>query len=344
MDFFAGANTRHGFVSIFEDCFAHIQQLYILKGSSGCGKSTFMKKIAKTAEDKGYSVDKIYCSGDPESLDGIIIPKLKFAVADGTSPHIMDVKYPAVRENIINLGEFWDIDKLLPHKDKIIRLTDKKSNHYKNAYRSLAAVGEVEDIVKDGMNRNLNRNKLEEIAFKLTEGAILENKGEIKRIFASAFTYKGIKVLPAFGKVETLCKINGKASFELLKAIQLIASEYRAEAVVSFSALDANKTDAVYFPKSGIVFTNLSDPPCESFNQERCIPSSRMVGNTSNTVSKARLNVFEKLIKELKSEAVFELSEAKSTHGEIENIYIPAMDFEKMNNFTESFISNIFKA
>ncbi len=336
MEFFAGANTRKGFVSIFEECFSDIEQLYILKGSSGCGKSTLMKKIAKRAQEKGYDVNLIYCSGDPDSLDGVVIPEMKFAIADGTSPHAMDVKYPCVRENIINLGEFWDSAKLLPHKDAIITLTDKKGQHYKNAYGILSAAGEAEDILKDSIRQNLNRKKLEDTAFKLTEKAFKSEKGKIERIFSSAFTSKGVFVLPSFGKVNILCKINGKASFELLKAIELITKEYEEAAIISVSATDINKTDSVFFPASGILFTNLSNPPCQSATEEKCISTSRLINNPANST-------FEKLIKELYAEASNQLSEARSAHSQIEGYYIPAMNFEKLNQYTENLLNRIFQ-
>ncbi len=343
MEFFAGANTRNGFVSIFDECFSNIEQLYILKGSSGCGKSTLMRKIANRAQELGYSFDLIYCSGDPDSLDGVIIPELSFAIADGTSPHTMDVKYPCVRESIINLGEFWDSAKLIPHKKEIIHLTDKKSGHYKNAYKALSAAGEAEDIIKDSTNKNLNRKKLEDVAFKLFEKAFNGKKGDMRRIFCSAFTSKGTKTLHSFGKVGTLCRISGKASFELLKAIELIARECEAETIISVCSFDIKRTDSIFFPESGFLFTNLASPPCESAKEEKSISTSRLIQSASTGTAKARISTLDKLIKELKSEAMAELSEAKATHNEIEKIYIPSMNFDLMNEYTQKLISNIFK-
>lgn len=38
-------------------------------------------------EDKGEQVEYLYCSGDPKSLDGVHIPRIRTAIVDGTSPH-----------------------------------------------------------------------------------------------------------------------------------------------------------------------------------------------------------------------------------------------------------------
>jgi len=187
MEYFAGANTRNGFVSIFDECFKDIKRLYILKGSSGCGKSTLMRRVAEKAQKLGMPVDYIYCSADCESLDGVILPTQSVAIVDGTSPHVMDVKYPCVRETIVNLGQFWDESKLMPKREEIIEFTDKKSAHYKNAYKCLNAVGSVEDMKKQLLSRAVLRDKMDSLAIRIAEKAIM-NKGKIKYVFASLFT------------------------------------------------------------------------------------------------------------------------------------------------------------
>ena len=88
-NFFAGANSGEGFRNLFpelvdlEDTFDYI----ILKGGPGVGKHTFMKEIGRTMEEAGVGVEYLRCSGDPDSLDAVVIPELRCAVADGTSPH-----------------------------------------------------------------------------------------------------------------------------------------------------------------------------------------------------------------------------------------------------------------
>ena len=87
--YFLGSNSARGFYSLY-DGFANPGSgdfLWIIKGGPGCGKSSFMKKIAAAVSDAGLSVEYIHCSGDPDSLDAIHIPELKVAYVDGTAPH-----------------------------------------------------------------------------------------------------------------------------------------------------------------------------------------------------------------------------------------------------------------
>ncbi|MEG2679595.1 MAG: hypothetical protein RR949_06600, partial [Oscillospiraceae bacterium] len=66
--------------------------IYYLKGGPGCGKSTLMNAVGRQARDAGLDAEYILCSGDPDSLDGIVIPALGVAVADGTAPHVSVMK------------------------------------------------------------------------------------------------------------------------------------------------------------------------------------------------------------------------------------------------------------
>ena len=88
-NYFLGANTASGFVSRFDQLHSdrRIKKLIILKGGPGCGKSTFMKKLRRTAADLGADTESYPCASDPSSLDALLIPAAGLAVVDGTAPH-----------------------------------------------------------------------------------------------------------------------------------------------------------------------------------------------------------------------------------------------------------------
>lgn len=88
-NFFAGANSGEGFQSLFHRL-VDLEDTYdfmILKGGPGVGKNTFMREIGRAMEAAGTPVEYLWCSGDPDSLDGVVLPELRCAVADGTRPH-----------------------------------------------------------------------------------------------------------------------------------------------------------------------------------------------------------------------------------------------------------------
>lgn len=87
--YFLGANSSQGFYSLYDQLIdpAEARAIYILKGGPGCGKSSLMRRVAQTLEEAGRPVEYIFCSGDPESLDAILLPDLSCAIVDGTAPH-----------------------------------------------------------------------------------------------------------------------------------------------------------------------------------------------------------------------------------------------------------------
>lgn len=343
MDFFAGANTRYGFKSLFDDIFHNIEKVYILKGSSGCGKSTLMRKIGARAKELGLDTDMIYCSADPESLDGIIIPKLNLAVVDGTAPHLMDVKYPCVRDNIINLGEFWDENKLLPYRAEIIGLTDLKGCHYKNAYRALSAAGHINELAYNLISDCADIEKTDLFAFKIYEKLIV-NKGKSQYIYASSFSSSGVTTLSVFENVKVLYKLSGKASAQVMNSVLHIAKEKNCQMVVCYNVLDPNFADAIYFPESQNMITAMSSLPCKNAKEIHTVSTTRFLNNYKMSGIKNRLAGLGSLKDSLLAEAQKELIEAKNVHNQIEEIYISAMDFDAMNQYTKKLIRNIFES
>lgn len=89
IQYFLGANSPTGFYSLYDQLLPPEQAraIYILKGGPGCGKSTLMRRVAAQAGEAGLAVERILCSGDPGSLDAVVIPELGVALVDGTAPH-----------------------------------------------------------------------------------------------------------------------------------------------------------------------------------------------------------------------------------------------------------------
>ena len=88
IEYFLGANSPTGFYSLYDHLLPPEQAraIYILKGGPGCGKSTLMRRVGAWAEEAGLKTEYILCSGDPDSLDAVILPAVGAAIVDGTAP------------------------------------------------------------------------------------------------------------------------------------------------------------------------------------------------------------------------------------------------------------------
>ena len=162
LHYFLGANGGAGFQSLYEPFVdpAESRDILVLKGGPGVGKSTMMKRIGQAMEERGEQVEYLYCSGDPKSLDGVHIPRIRVAVVDGTAPHVVEPQYPAAVDRYVNLGEFYDITAAKTARTEVIRHTKAVSAAYQRAYRALSAARQVEDNAAALMAGGLDTDKL----------------------------------------------------------------------------------------------------------------------------------------------------------------------------------------
>ena len=104
--FFLAANSGQGFFSLYDGFPGDGVFLHVVKGGPGTGKSGFLRRIRKAAQERGLDTETILCSGDPDSLDGLCVPALRQAWVDGTAPHVTEPKIFGVTGDYVNLGRF----------------------------------------------------------------------------------------------------------------------------------------------------------------------------------------------------------------------------------------------
>ncbi|MDE6260183.1 MAG: hypothetical protein K2M42_04875 [Oscillospiraceae bacterium] len=104
IQYFLGGNTPAGFYSLYHQLSdpARMRALYIIKGGPGSGKSTLMRRVERHAQAAGLETQQVLCSGDPDSLDAVIIPELGAALVDGTAP-----------QGVVSKGHFWGTSCLI---------------------------------------------------------------------------------------------------------------------------------------------------------------------------------------------------------------------------------------
>jgi ABC-type hemin transport system ATPase subunit len=137
---FPGGNTAEGFFSYYRYLLEKgSKRIFVIKGGPGVGKSTLMKKIGYRMVEMGYDVEFHHCSSDNNSLDGIAVVDAGIVMVDGTAPHIVDPKYPGGLDEIINMGEYWDVDGMQVNMNQIIASTNEVSRLFARAYKFLNA-------------------------------------------------------------------------------------------------------------------------------------------------------------------------------------------------------------
>ena len=195
--YFAASNSSRGFKNYFKEVFSDADLLYVVKGGPGTGKSSFMKRCSKCAEEKGYYVENFCCSSDADSLDGVLIVdgERKIGIFDGTPPHTWEPKLVGAVERTVNLGEFWNEKMLASQKNEIKALTHKKERAYNKAYTYLRSCGNLQAVIDMLLRDAIDLQKLCSSAERLIDGygrSKIRNSVKATPALINAVTMKGL--------------------------------------------------------------------------------------------------------------------------------------------------------
>ena len=339
---FAAANSGKGFVSFYESVFCRkeIKRRYIIKGGPGTGKSSFMREVAAYAESRGMTVEYYRCSSDPDSLDGIVIDG-RIAMLDGTAPHSVDTDIPGARDEIINLGEFWDGENLGAYYNDIVSLSSVKSNCYRKAYRFLSAAMEIEEINRELIMPSVRKEKMRS-AVKRQLRSIADGTGfAVTAGLAASIGMRGSVRFDTYEKqAKRLFVIDdhyGIGSVFLLYVIEE-AKEKGCKIQVSYQPVIPSLPDAVMFADSGDCFVlgEYGDREADvRINMRRFADADKL----SKVKTEYRIN--KRLFEALMCSATEALEDAGKYHFELEKIYVSCMDFDSERKFIRSFCQKI---
>jgi len=350
--FFLGANSPAGFYSLYDELVDPYtdERLYIIKGGAGCGKSSFMRTIAEGLIGAGLRVEYIHCSADPEALDAIYIPALKTAYADGTAPHVMEPTYPAVLDQYINLGAFYDLEALAPHKGQVIVLTHAYKSLYARAYDCIAAacgvVREIGSLVADeAVIAALKKRTQGIIAREI--GKRRKGEGKVTRRFLTALTHKGH--IACFDTVEALGGRVYHLDNHLGLAHYMLNDLLEAAAVVGLdciacpSPLYPERLDHLFIPLLDLAFISSNYQVQYAGPVYRHIRLDAMAEGERLRACKARIRFSKKVFALLMEEAVSTLGEAKALHDELEGLVNPHVDFAGVYALAERHVQMLLK-
>lgn len=336
---FPGNNSSRGFFSYYESGLAPAERIYILKGGPGTGKSTLMRRLAEHFSEEGFDVELWQCSSDNHSLDGVFLPAWKVAVVDGTSPHVVEPRYPGVREEIVSLGEFWREDILKGNREEIMALTDDISAAFREAYRHLAAAGAADEAL-------LAARREDSGALAALEGFLGEALGEepwkVRHFFGAAVTPEGVVdlTLSLCQSVKRRWFLEGKRGLGqqlYFEALLARAERKGLAAEVYHGFLDPEEIVAVIFPEKSLGVAAAERVPAEL----------RREGDHILSFDGAEDGVQEKNAEKQREDAlaaaVAGIRRAHILHDKLEAYYISAMNFEKIDEIEKKITQKITK-
>lgn len=372
---YPGGNTPHGFYSYYNYILPQrkAEKIFCIKGGPGTGKSTLMKRIGRYFVDRGEDVDFLWCSSDPDSLDGILIRGRRAAVLDGTAPHIVDPVTPGAVDEIINLGQFWDEEKLKGSRWEIMRLGEEISDIFGYAYGYLKSAGQQYEFLGELLERNVTDEKLWEyrsqLKMKLDAISILrraESKmrrdyvmggdvrfGERRKFFAGAITPGGIKsnvtsVIEGVGRVVVLDVPVGSRTEVLLGPVSRRLTEAGFDVEEYYCPMSPER-------KLEHVVCEGADLAVICSNEYHVVDSANIDGKVvrikadevfTGDGDRRAGEVFEDVKESSRGlilKAVALLEKAKGRHDMLEKYYVDAVDFDALRQVEDHITRSIMK-
>lgn len=338
--FFLASNSGRGFYSLYDEFPGEGLFLHIIKGGPGTGKSSFMRRIAEAARERGMDTELIYCSGDPDSLDGLSIPALNQAWMDGTAPHVREPGLFGVDSDYVNLGRFCRSPIAKEDAKRALEINREYKALYASAYSYLAAESAVAGAFETEPLSGEQLEQVENIISDILEGEARHHKkakGRQRMRFISAISCRGKYSLEE--SVKKLCKQyylfeNPLHAHQLLSIVAKQARDYGLETILCPEALRPERLEAVLLPTSEICFRAAEADSCGT-GMRICF---------GKEAEKGERNLHANPIKEkLREQTTVLLARAKSLHDQLEAIYRPYMDFAALDSFTDEYIERLFK-
>ncbi|MGI6227605.1 MAG: PRK06851 family protein, partial [Peptococcales bacterium] len=304
--------------------------------------------------EKGFDVEYHTCSSDNNSIDGVVIPALKIALIDATAPHIVDPKTPGAVDEIIHLGDFWDEKGLRAHKAEILATRARVSRMFKTAYSSLKEAKVIHDEWESYITESMDFAPVNKITRYVVKEVFSEVEPDFSRVakarhlFGSAITPQGAvnkleSILVDVKDVYVLRGEPGVGKSTFIEKMFARAEEMGIDTEVYHCPLDPEKLDFLVIPKLKVAFINGTEPlkiDLRRFNTTEI--------DFDQFLDPDILDFYEKEIDSCKerfwdayNRAIYYISQAKKGHDELEEYYIPNMNFTAINKKRDEVLQRI---
>ncbi|UNC93138.1 hypothetical protein [Candidatus Contubernalis alkaliaceticus] len=354
-EYFLGSNTCRGFYSRHQQLFKKgYNRFFIIKGGPGTGKSTLFRTVCQGLVKEGYSVELYCCASDNRSLDGLCVPSLGVVMVDGTYPHVIDPELPGVRDEIINLGSYWNEDILKNHFGEIQNYRKEISTSFDIAYRYLKEAKIAYEQWQFFFNHCINveeavKSQNSFITEIFDEVRRLEKLSEEQRLLASAITPEGPVnkydlILQDIKNFHLLLGEPGTGKSTLLKHIYLMAQRKGLNIEAYHCGFDPQRLDAIVLPEISTAVIKHCYP------HNFCLSDIKNVNKVSTFdlslyIDQGKIRKFNIEIQDTRERfwnliklAVKNIERARICHGKLEKYYSSAQNFNELDRLTEQLL------
>lgn len=331
LQFFLGANSREGFVTLYPQLIGEApRRIFSIKSGPGSGKSTAIRYFAQALDG---AEEEILCSSDPDSLDGAIFPEL--AILDGTAPHVLEPETPGAWGDYLTLPPYLDRAGL---EEKYAALLEKKAacgRCYAQAYRLLAAAGLAMDVRRQLLLPSSNAERLASRGRSLICRCTAKKagKGQLRLRFLEGYTPRGKLFLS-----QTVSACAGtiyalRDSFGLGEPFLIAAREAALErGQLVYACMDPlvpKRLRHLLLPEAGVAILTKYDETLP-LDISRSVHLDSMLPKELLRRSRGKLRLLERTAQSLEQDALQCIKEAHLLHDEMEALYRPHLNLTEM--------------
>ena len=340
VDFFLGTTTPVGFHGYFQELGQEPgMQLYLIKSGPGCGKSTMMKQLAQLSSGP---VQRIHCSSDPDSLDGVVFCDKKAAILDATAPHTMEPLAPGADEVVVSLYHTMSVEDLHPHREEIRTLFARNASLRSRAARYIASAGSLLLDSRRAEACSTDFEKARRYVKRLCARLLPRQNGpgtEQIRLL-SAITPQGpifyTDTIRALADRAVVFRDEyGAASRFLMEQIHDEALARGYEIITCPCALHPEeKIDHILIPSLQLAFLTDNSWHPVALPGQQSVRCTRFLDRSNLSGFWARLRFNSRAAQELIQQSTALMASAKSCHDELESYYRAAVNFETVEQIT----------
>lgn len=347
VDFFMGALGPKGFQGYFDWLDTREQvPLYLIKAGPGCGKSTLMNRLAQASP---LPVERIHCSSDPDSLDGVIFSRPRAAIIDATAPHTVEPAYPGAVQKVVDLHHVLDNDYLTAHRGEIVALFRRCSALQEQAGRSIRAAAALLEDSRRITAPLVNEEKLLGWTRRLGARRLprTDHPGSESIRLLSAVTPKGRMVF--LNTVKALADEfivlhdeQGAAAPMALALLREMALERGYSIITCPCPLREGVIDHLFIPELRLAFLTGNSWHPMNLDGRQNVHCTRFLEKGALRGQRARLRFDRRAAAELLELASEAQRQAKASHDELESYYRTAADFSQLDEIAARLTETLF--
>lgn len=262
---------------------------------------------------------------------------------------MVEPKYPGVVERYVNLGECYGQEGLGPLRDEIMTCMRGYKGCYQRAYRCLSAAAEL----RRDSRAILLTEQLEERLGKRARGILSREvrrkpgvgDGQVKQRFLNAVTHKGELCL--YHTVQSQCQrvyeISDRWGLAHALLTHLLSGTVRSgyDLIACPDPMFPERLAHVLVPELSLAFvTSRPERPWPECPYRRIKPES-MTEEGLLRANRTRLKFAHKVSAALMAEGVDSLAQAKAMHDDLEGLYNPHVDFNRVEEMAGAILREI---